>query len=147
MGKATYRGTVLSSRDNFDTSKKDLMNFLRAVDLEDFIDGSAEDLSIDKKGKTAGGSEQVEAVTKEKKAEIKEYRKKESICNVAVLNSLDEYHKKSVQSLDTPKEVYDFVIKKYAAPNTARRAQLLNLIYAISTRIRQSKRRSTLSVT
>ena len=50
-----------------------------------------------------------------------------------MLNSLDEYHKKSVQSLDTPKEVYDFAIKKYGAPNAARRAQLLNSIYAIST--------------
>ena len=109
------------------------MNFLRAEDLKDFIDGSAGDPSINKKGETAAGSVQVEAVTKEKKAEIKEYRKKESICNVAVLNSLDEYHKKSVQSLDTPKEVYDFVIRKYAAPNAARRAQLLNLIYAVST--------------
>ena len=133
MGKATYRGTVLSSRDNFDTWKKDLMNFLRAEDLEDFIDGSAEDPSIDEKGKTVAGIVQVEAVTTEKKTKIKEYRKNESICNVAVLNSLDEYHKKSVQSLDTPKEVYDFVIKKYAAPNAARRAQLLNSIYAVST--------------
>ena len=96
MGRATYRGTVLSGRDNFDTWKKDLMNFLRAEDLEDFIDRSAEDLSIDKKGKTVAGIAQVEAVTKEKKAEIKEYRKNESICNIAVLNSLDEYHKKSV---------------------------------------------------
>jgi hypothetical protein len=93
MGRATYRGTVLSGRDNFDTWKKDLMNFLRAEDLEDFIDGSAEDPSIDKNGKTAAGSVQVEAVTKEKKAEVKEYGKKGSICNVAVLNSLDEYHK------------------------------------------------------
>jgi hypothetical protein len=138
MGRATYRGTVLSGRDNFDTWKKDLMNFLRAEDLEDFIDGSAEDPSIDKNGKTAAGSVQVEAVTKEKKAEVKEYGKKGSICNVAVLNSLDEYHKKSVQSLDTPKEVYDFVIKKYAAPNAARRAQLLNSIYAISTQMNKT---------
>jgi hypothetical protein len=90
MGRATYRGTVLSGRDNFDTWKKDLMNFLRAEDLEDFIDGLAEDPSIDKKGKTVAGIVQVEAVAKEKKAEIKEYRKNESICNVAVLNSLDE---------------------------------------------------------
>jgi hypothetical protein len=133
MGKATYRGTVLSGRDNFDTWKKDLMNFLRAEDLVDFIDGSAEDPSNDEKEKTAAGSTQVEAVTKEKKAEIKEYRKKESTCNVAVLNSLDEYHKKSVQSLNSPKEVFDFAIKKYAAPNAARRAQLLNSIYAVST--------------
>jgi hypothetical protein len=133
MGKATYRGTVLSGRDNFDTWKKDLINFLRAEDLEDFIDGSAEDPSIDKKEETAAESVQAEAVSKDKRTEIKEYRKKESTCNVAVLNSLDEYHKKSVQSLDTPKEVYDFVIRKYAAPNAARRAQLLNSIYAVST--------------
>ena len=107
--------------------------FLRAEDLEEFIDGSTEDPSIDYKGKTAAGSEQVEAVTKDKKTQVKEYRKKESICNVAVLNSLDEYRKKSIQSLDTPKEVYNFAIKKYGAPNAARRAQLLNSIYAIST--------------
>ncbi|MCJ1360264.1 MAG: hypothetical protein MMC33_010267 [Icmadophila ericetorum] len=81
MGKATYRGTVLSGRENFDTWKKDLLNFLRAEDLEEFIDGSAEDPSIDYKGKTAAGSEQVEAVTKNKKTQVKEYRKKESICN------------------------------------------------------------------
>ena len=56
MGKVTYRGTVLSSRDNFDTWKKDLMNFLRAEDLEDFIDRSAKDLSIDDKGKTTARS-------------------------------------------------------------------------------------------
>jgi hypothetical protein len=31
------------------------MNFLRAEDLEDFIDGSAEDPSINKKGKTVAG--------------------------------------------------------------------------------------------
>ena len=93
----------------------------------------SEDPSIDKNGKTVAGIVQVEAVAKEKKAEIKEYRKNESICNVAVLNSLDEYHKKSVQSFNTPKEVYDFVIKKYAAPNAARRAQLLNAIYSVST--------------
>jgi hypothetical protein len=97
------------------------MNFLRAEDLKDFIDGSAEDPSIDK-GKTVAGSIQVKAVSKDKKAEMKEYRKKESTCNVVVLNSLDEYHKKSVQSLDTPKEIYDFVIRKYGALNAARRA-------------------------
>jgi hypothetical protein len=33
MGKATYRGTVLSGRDNFNTWKKDLMNILRAEDV------------------------------------------------------------------------------------------------------------------
>jgi hypothetical protein len=93
----------------------------------------AENPSTDKKGKTVAGSVQVKAVSKDKKAEIKEYQKKESTCNVAVLNSLDGYHKKSVQSLDTPKEVYDFAIRKYAARNAARCAQLLNSIYAVST--------------
>jgi hypothetical protein len=72
IGKATYRGTVLSGRDNFDTWKKELMNFLMAEDLEDFIDGPVEDPSIDKKGKTAAESVQVEAISKEKKAEIRE---------------------------------------------------------------------------
>ena len=52
MVKATYRGTVLSGRDNFDTWKKDLMKILRAEDLGDFVDRSAEDPSIDKEGKT-----------------------------------------------------------------------------------------------
>lgn len=76
---------------------------LMSLNLEDFIDGSAEDPSIDKNGKTVAGIVQVEAVAKEKKAAIKEYRKNESICNVAVLNSLDEYHKKSVQFSTLPR--------------------------------------------
>jgi hypothetical protein len=98
------------------------MNFSRPEILEDFIDRSAEGPSTDKRGKTAAGSEQVEVVIKEKKAEIKEYRKEKSTCNVAMLNSLDEYHNKSVQSLDTLKQVHDFIFKKYGAPNAARRA-------------------------
>jgi hypothetical protein len=56
IGKAIYRGTVLSNRDNFDTRRKYLMNFLRAEDLEDFLNGAAEHPLIDKKGKTAAGS-------------------------------------------------------------------------------------------
>jgi hypothetical protein len=47
---------VLSNRDNFDTRRKYLMNFLRAEDLEDFLNGAAEHPLIDKKGKTAAGS-------------------------------------------------------------------------------------------
>ena len=81
------------------------MDFLRAEDLEEFVDGATEDPSTDKKGKTAAGSVPVDAVSKDKKAEIKEYQKKGSACNVGVLKSLDGYHKKSVQSLDIPKEV------------------------------------------
>jgi hypothetical protein len=50
-----------------------LINFLRAKDLEDFIDRSAEDLSIDKKEKIAVESVQAEAVSKDKRTEIKEY--------------------------------------------------------------------------
>jgi hypothetical protein len=73
-----------------------LINFLRVKDLEDFINRSVEDLLINKKRKTAARSIQVEAITKEKKAEIKEYRKNKSICNVVVLNSLDEYYKKLI---------------------------------------------------
>ena len=61
IGKVTYRGTVLSGRDNFNIWKKDLTNFLRAEDLEDFVNGSAEDPLIDKKGKIAAGSIQAEA--------------------------------------------------------------------------------------
>ena len=73
-----------------------MINFLRVKDLEDFINRSVEDLLINKKRKTAARSIQVEAITKEKKAEIKEYRKNKSICNVVVLNSLDEYYKKLI---------------------------------------------------
>lgn len=80
------------------------MDFLRAEDLEEFVDGSTEDPSTDKKGKTAAGSVPVDAVSKDKRAEIKEYQKKGSACNV-VLKILHGYHKKSVQSPDIPKEV------------------------------------------
>jgi hypothetical protein len=50
-----------------------LINFLRAKDLEDFIDRSAEDLSIDKKEKTVAEGVQAKAVSKDKRTEIKEY--------------------------------------------------------------------------